>query len=159
MQKKIIRGAIFCQDATIRPCRNGSPWRTSGNQKWHGANPNLNARAMAIKINEKSFKGVSTDQEPVNHAWIKALFSRRAALKAWIRKYFIVASTFRGEKLEIKIGTRASVLNSSPTQITNHFCEKITILVPSTTVVNKNMRFTRYIELEGSLTLINLIIS
>lgn len=42
------RGAIFCQQATIRPLLNVKPLSTSGNQKWQGAKPNFIIRAIVI---------------------------------------------------------------------------------------------------------------
>lgn len=103
--------------------------------------------------------GSRTDHDPVNHACMRALFNRRAALKAWTRKYFMVASIFRGENLEQRIGTSARVLSSNPTQIMNHFSDETTIIVPETTVRNKKVDTIWCIELEGNLTLNNLIIS
>lgn len=54
--------------ATIKPLENGSPWRTSGSQKWHGASPILNDRATIIIEYENNFKGSSADQDPVIQA-------------------------------------------------------------------------------------------
>lgn len=71
----------------------------------------------------------------------------------------MAASTFRGENPEHNNGTKANVLSSRPTQITNHFSDDTTINVPETTVKAKKTETTRYIELEGNLTLNNLIIS
>lgn len=80
--------------------------------------------------------GSSIDQEPVTHACISAPLSSSAALIAWMRKYFMVASIFRGENLEHNKGIRARVLVSNPTQIMNHFSEVTTITVPKA-IVNK----------------------
>ena len=158
-ENRRTRGAIFCQVAIINPWAKGSPCKTSGNQKWQGAKPSLNAKAIVIDKEEVYFMGARIDHEPVSHAWINPLFKRSAALSAWIRKYFIVASTLRGENLEHKIGTKAKVLTSSPTQIINHFSEEMTMIVPEITVRIRDVETIRYIELEGNLTLNNLIIS
>lgn len=154
-----IRGAIFCHVAIMSPLEKGSPWRTSGNQKWQGASPILKARAAATAREVTVLTGSSTDQDPVTHACISAPFSNRAALMAWIRKYFMVASIFRGENLEHSRGTRARVLVSNPTQIINHFSEVITITVPRAIVNKSSVDIIRCIELGGTLTLNNLIIS
>ena len=99
------------------------------------------------------------DQEPKNQAFIRALFKIRAALTAWIRKYFTAASTFRGVKLAHNTGIRASVLSSRPVHIINQFSLEITIKVPSTILRARKMKVGRCIELEGTLTLNYLIIS
>ena len=78
---------------------------------------------------------------------------------AWTRKYFIVASIFRGENFEHNIGTSANVLVSNPIQIINHFSEVITIIVPKIIVRKSSISIVRCIELGGTLTLNNLIIS
>lgn len=110
-------------------------------------------------IEDMLFNGSRTDHVPTNQAWIRAPFNSIAALKACMRKYFIEASTFRGENLEHSRGTKANVLVSRPTQIINHFSDDTTISVPATTVKPKKTEITRCIELEGNLTLNNLIIS
>ena len=78
---------------------------------------------------------------------------------ACIRKYFIVASTFRGENLEQRTGIMASVLVSKPIQIINHFLDVTAINVPNAIVKIRNIEVVRCIELGGILTLNNLIIS
>lgn len=103
--------------------------------------------------------GSSVDQDPFTQACISAPFSSKAALIAWTKKYFMVASTLRGENLEDNSGIRAKVLTSRPIQIINHFSEDTTIIVPKTIVEKSNVDITRCIELGGTLTLNNLIIS
>lgn len=71
----------------------------------------------------------------------------------------MVASIFRGENLEHNKGTRARVLVSKPTQIINHFSDVITITVPRAIVNKSSVDIVRCIELGGTLTLNNLIIS
>lgn len=143
----------------MRPLKNGKPWRTSGNQKWQGASPSLKARAILSRISETSFKGSKIDQDPVSQAFIRAPLRSRAALRAWTKKYFIAASIFRGVNFAHKIGISAKVLNSRPTQIKNSFSEERTITVPNTKEKKRKNEIVRCIELEGSLTLNNLIIS
>lgn len=69
------------------------------------------------------------------------------------------ASIFRGENFEHSSGIRARVLISKPIHMTNHFWEDSTMNVPSTIVKNNRIDIVRDIELEGNLTLNNLIIS
>lgn len=77
-----IKGAIFCHVATINPLENGSPCKTSGNQKWHGASPILKASAIMIEVEVTIFAGSSIDHEPINQACIRAPFNISAALMA-----------------------------------------------------------------------------
>ena len=158
-ENSMMRGAIFCQVAIINPCTKGRPCSTSGNQKWQGARPNLNASAALKHIAVTFLEGSRIDQDPASHACIRAPFSSSAALRACIRKYFILASIFRGANFEHKTGTKANVLISSPTQIINHFSVETTIRVPDTIVKQRKMETVRFIELEGNLALNNLIIS
>ena len=158
-ENRIIRGAIFCHVAIIKPLEKGSPCRTSGSQKWQGTSPSLNARAVVMETEDTTPIGSSVDQDPFTQACISAPFSSKAALIAWTKKYFMVASTLRGENLEDNSGIRAKVLTSRPIQIINHFSEDTTIIVPKTIVEKSKVDITRCIELGGTLTLNNLIIS
>ena len=159
IENKTIKGAIFCHVAIISPLEKGNPCKTSGNQKWQGARPILKARALIIEIEVILFGGSRTDHEPTIQACISAPLSKSAALIAWIRKYFIVASIFRGENFEHKTGIRARVFISRPIHIINHFSEEITIIVPKIMVRKRNVETIRCIELGGTLTLNDLIIS
>ena len=116
-------------------------------------------KAAAIDTEVTILTGSSIDHDPLSQACTSAPLSKRAALIACTKKYFMAASIFRGENFEHKRGISASVLVSSPTQIINHFSEVITIMVPRIIVKNSRVGIIRCIELGGTLTLNNLIIS
>ena len=82
IENKSTKGAIFCHVAIISPLEKGSPCRTSGNQKWHGARPILKAKAVAMAMEVTTLIGSSIDQEPVTHACIRAPLRSKAALMA-----------------------------------------------------------------------------
>jgi len=82
IENKRISGAIFCHVAIISPLENGSPCSTSGSQKWQGASPILNARAVATETEVTALAGSKTDHEPVSQACISAPFKSIAALMA-----------------------------------------------------------------------------
>ena len=57
------------------------------------------------------------------------------------------------------MGISDRVLTSSPTHIINHFSDETTITVPKIIVISSRVWVGRCIELGGTLTLNNLIIS
>lgn len=94
----IIRanGASFCQVDRISPVRRSSPCRTSGIQKCIGASPILSARAVIIIALAIGFDILFISHSPVIQAFVVLANIIIAAAVAWVRKYFVVASTARG---------------------------------------------------------------
>ena len=82
IENKRISGAIFCHVAIIRPLENGSPCKTSGNQKWQGTSPILKASAVVTETEVTKFAGSRIDHEPIIQACMRAPFNMRAALMA-----------------------------------------------------------------------------
>jgi len=72
------------------------PWRTSGSQAWTGASPILRARAKVIKVVGRGWDICVMSHCPVSQALEVLANSSIAAAVAWVRKYFVVASTARG---------------------------------------------------------------
>ena len=110
------RGASFCQVDKIRPVRRSNPCSTSGIQKCIGANPILSARAVIIIALAMGFDILFISHSPVTQAFVVLANRIMAAAVAWVRKYFVVASTARGWWCCAIRGTIARVLISSPIQ-------------------------------------------
>lgn len=72
------------------------PWRTSGNQKCIGASPIFRASAMVISVAETGFIISVMSHWPVIQAFVVPANRRSAEAVAWVKKYFVVASTARG---------------------------------------------------------------
>lgn len=89
---------------------------------------------------------------PVIHRFRMAPFSRIAALKAWTRKYFKVASLPRDQVFSLSIGSKDKVLSSSPSHIGNQCFDSITSDVPSAKVARRNSLTVRFIGPKRSLT-------
>lgn len=108
-------GATFCQVKIIKRFLQESPSITWGSQKWKGA--------AAIFI--KSLKKIKKErmERLVNLCWSvaakRAEVNRIEEAKAWIKKYFNVASFSRGEEKFINNANTANILISSPTQAIN----------------------------------------
>lgn len=81
-----------------------------------------------------------------------APFSSMAALKAWTRKYFKVASFPRDHVFRLRMGNRDKVLSSNPNHIGNQCFDSITNMVPKIKVVSRNITMTRFIGSKRSLT-------
>ena len=145
-------GAIFCQQAIIIPLLNVNPLRTSGNQKWHGAKPSFITRANVIIEWTKGFLVDDISHFPFIQRFSVAPLSNRAALKAWTKKYFRVASLPRDQVLSLRIGSSDRVLNSRPNHIGNQCFEVITNSVPDVNVSIRNNITIRFIGFKRSLT-------
>ena len=63
---KTDKGATFCQVRRIIPDDIGTPWVTSGTQKWKGDNPNFIARAIVIMLDAIGLGMFSTAHCPVS---------------------------------------------------------------------------------------------
>lgn len=62
---RIDRGASFCHVSRINPDISGTPWVTSGTQKWNGEIPNFIARDIVIIVDAIKLIGFITVQWPV----------------------------------------------------------------------------------------------
>lgn len=91
-----ISGASFCQVERIRPVKRSNPCRTSGIQKCMGANPILSAKAVMIIVLAMGFDMLLMSHCPVIQAFVVLANRIMAAAVAWVKKYFVVASTARG---------------------------------------------------------------
>lgn len=114
---KIIIGAIFCQVDKIIHSGQDIFLITAGNQKWHGAAPNLIKRAAIIMIEENSFDiGLKFVISSIIYL-LKAPNNSKPDPIAWARKYLIAASVSRlFEKAVIK-GIKDKRFSSRPIQI------------------------------------------
>lgn len=77
-----------------------------------------------------------------------------AAAVAWIRKYFVVASTARGRGGKIMRGRIARVFSSKPTQIINQWELERVIRVPRPKVIKRVRKMKGLIGKERTLTFI-----
>lgn len=114
----IIRanGASFCQVDRINPVRRSSPCKTSGIQKCIGASPILSARAVMIIVLAMGLDILFMSHSPVIQAFVVLANMIIAAAVAWVKKYFVVASTARGWWCCAIRGMIARVLISNPIQ-------------------------------------------
>lgn len=115
------KGASFCHVDKIRPVRRSSPCRTSGIQKCIGASPILSARAVMIIVLAIGFDMLFMSHSPVIQAFVVLANIIIAAAVAWVRKYFVVASTARGWWCCAIRGMIARVLISSPIQASSQW--------------------------------------
>lgn len=90
------KGASFCQVDRMRPVVRSNPCRTSGSQAWRGAKPSLRARARVIRVIGRGWVICWISHWPVNQALVVLANRSIAAAVAWVKKYFVVASTARG---------------------------------------------------------------
>lgn len=89
-------GASFCQVDRIRPVSRSNPCRTSGIQKCTGASPILSAKAATNIVLATGFDRSLMLHSPVAQAFVVLANRIIAAAVAWVKKYFVVASTARG---------------------------------------------------------------
>lgn len=75
-------GASFCQVDKIKPVVRFRPWRTSGSQKWRGANPSLSASAIVAIVVEVGFVRCRIFHSPVSQAFVVVAKRRVAAAVA-----------------------------------------------------------------------------
>ena len=121
----------------ISPVVKVSPWRTSGSQKCMGARPNLIARATVIVEAGRGCESSRIFHSPVIQALVVLAKRIMAAAVAWVRKYFVVASTPRGWWCCAISGRIARVLISSPIQASNQ-CELANVIVvPSPRLIKR----------------------
>lgn len=122
------KGASFCHVERMRPVVRSRPWSTSGSHEWRGARPILSARARVIMVVGKGCDIWRMSHCPVSHALVVAANSSMAAAVAWVRKYFVVASTARGWWCWAISGIMARVFISRPIQASNQ-CELAKVIV------------------------------
>lgn len=119
----IIRanGASFCHVDRINPVKRSNPCRTSGIQKCIGASPILSAKAVIIIVLAIGFDILFMSHSPVIQAFVVLANMIIAAAVAWVKKYFVVASTARGWWCCAIRGIIARVLISSPIQASSQW--------------------------------------
>lgn len=105
-----IKGAIFCQVNMSVRLNHVKPSMICGTHKWNGAAPSLINNLIKIKVEKKSRE----DRKLKIILPLKALQIKIADAKAWIRKYFSVASEFREDLNLIKRANSPNMLISSP---------------------------------------------
>lgn len=143
---KTDKGANFCHVNRISPDINGTPWVTSGTQKWNGDSPSFIVRAIVTMIDAIGLFNFIMDQWPVYNRLVIAAIMRSMDAVAWVRKYFVAASVDRGLCCFVNSGIIASIFISNPTQVINQCELVITIRVPEIIVVNTNDRIAGLIS-------------
>lgn len=128
-------GASFCQVKRIRPDSRGVPCVTSGTQKWNGLRPSFMVRAIIARVVDKLKLKLSIDHWPENMIFVITANIKIIDAVAWIRKYLVAASVDRGLALLIITGIIDSMLISKPTQISNQWRLRRTIIVPEIKVM------------------------
>ena len=131
-------GAIFCQVIKIKLLIQFRPSITLGNQKWKGAIPVfiIKEEAKIILIN----KFIFLIKLLLNLIFIeksKTENKRIAEAKAWVKKYFNLASDVNKLLEFIQKGIKDNKLISKPIQILNQEEEEILIIVPIIKVKRK----------------------
>lgn len=91
-----VRGGNFMRVESRRAVISGDPCSTSGNQKWNGTRPNLIAIAAVNSRQEVGWFICVMSHWPVAQALVMLENNTRAEAAAWVRKYFVAASTARG---------------------------------------------------------------
>ena len=109
-------GATFCQASTMKAFSHERPSTTWGSHMWNGA------AAIFIK-RLKKIKKVAADRLE-KFCWKvvanKLIIKRIEDAKAWIKKYFSVASFSRGQEEFINNAKIASMLISRPIHAISH---------------------------------------
>lgn len=116
------------------------PSITIGNQKWKGAIPVfiIKEEAKMILILELKFVVIFHSIKKEN----KIIENKRILeAKAWVRKYFNVASEENRLFNFIVKGIKDNKLISNPIQILNHDEEQILIIVPKNKVAKNNILY------------------
>lgn len=127
----IEMGAIFCHVRIIIPERRGIPWITSDTQKWKGASPSFIASAKVI-INEAQELSICIMVHwLVDNALIIIENIIIIDAVAWVIKYLIADSVFRGWCGYVIIGIMASVLISKPIQVAIQWLLRSVVDVPN----------------------------
>ena len=80
----------------IRPVVRSNPCNTSGIQRCIGASPIFRARAVITRELARGLIIFVISQVPVIQAFVEPANKIMAAAVAWVKKYFVVASTARG---------------------------------------------------------------
>lgn len=119
-------GATFCQVKIREELIQWNPSIIWGTQRWKGAAPNLIRSLSKINLEKKS----SDERWPNNILPEKALQIKIAEAKAWIRKYFKVASELRDDLKLIKRAKSPSMLISRPIHAIIQEEAEIAIQVP-----------------------------
>lgn len=115
----------------ISPVNRSSPCITSGIQKCMGASPILSARAVMNIVLAMGFDRSLMLHSPVIQAFVVLANKIIAAAVAWVRKYFVVASTARGWWCCAIRGVIARVLISNPIQASSQWELAKVRVVPS----------------------------
>lgn len=108
----------------------GTPWVTSGTQKWKGAIPNLMINASIIIIGVKWFCGLIIVHWPESRMLSVIAIIKIIDAVACVKKYLVVASVDHGVALWIKIGMMASIFISRPIHMVNQWELNTVIIVP-----------------------------
>lgn len=124
-------GASFCQVERIKPVVRSSPCRTSGSQKCIGASPIFRAKAVVNIVLAMGLVRSLMLHSPVIQAFVVLANRIIAAAVAWVRKYFVVASTARGWWCCAISGVIARVLISNPIQASSQWELAKVRVVPS----------------------------
>ena len=132
---KIDRGASFCHVNIINPDDRGTPWTTSGTQKWNGVSPSFIVRAIVSRVDAAGLVIFIIDQWPLCSRLMIAAIIRNIEADAWTRKYFVAASVDRGLCCFVSRGMIASMFSSNPIHAINQCELVITSKVPEIIVV------------------------
>lgn len=124
------RGASFCHVRRIRPDDRGIPWVTSGTQKWNGDRPSFITRARVMTVDASGFVMFVTVHWPEYRRLVTIASMSSIDAVAWVRKYFVAASTARGLCCFISTGIMANMFISKPIQTRSQWELVITIIVP-----------------------------
>ena len=134
----MIKGAIFCQVIKMKLFIQLNPSITFGNQKWNGAIPlfniNVEEKIKFIKNCHLKFKDFS-----IKKKWKIIENNKIFDAKAWIKKYFKVASEEKRLLVFIESVIKERRLISNPIQILNHEEEEILMTVPIISVIKNNI--------------------
>lgn len=121
-------GASFCHVDKIRPVVRSSPCRTSGSQRWVGASPIFIPKEIMVTAAVNGWDNCWICHSPISQALEVVANNISAAAAAWVRKYFVVASTARGWCCWAIRGIMASVLISNPIHAISQ-CELANVIV------------------------------
>lgn len=137
-----IMGAIFCHVNTIKAWIQDKLIITWGNQKWRGAIPAFNAKAVASKASDTSKLILSLLANNIIAGKIKKIEA-----SAWARKYLIAASVKFGLNLFSIRGIILIRLISSASQAVNHeFAEIATKVLVTRIERNRVWKFFKNIK-------------
>lgn len=125
-----VRGANFCQVEIIKPIWRLTPCKTSGNQKWRGANPSFKSKAKEMRVIEKLsevWEMIHCPEINQFHEEAKMIVDEATACEI---KYLAEDSKDRCEIGFIISGIMAIILISNPSHAINQLELNIVVVVP-----------------------------